>query len=278
MNSFFEKCKTAFSNVWMNIKLFFGKTGSSIKKIFISLKLKIISKNMELKKARTEKDKNRQLKKEEKAQKRAEKLRKKHEQAEERKARLKSKGPRIFRTFLNIFDVIFEVIFSCGLFFCIRPELLNFKNKQSYFEQFDFDSAKLIFLGKLLPETEEVSNLAIFIIISIFATYLIYKIVFSLVTANGINKLISILLTVITLISVFLVKDKFLIFLILYVLLFATFQFSCGFDFKVCRTKFLIFICSAFVFYVLILLSLDEYFKRFAFLLISEMKLPIKWF
>ncbi len=278
MNSFFEKCKTAFSNVWMNIKLFFGKTGSSIKKIFISLKLKIISKNMELKKARTEKDKNRQLKKEEKAQKRAEKLRKKHEQAEERKARLKSKGPRIFRTFLNIFDVIFEVIFSCGLFFCIRPELLNFKNKQSYFEQFDFDSAKLIFLGKLLPETEEVSNLAIFIIISIFAAYLIYKIVFSLVTANGINKLISILLTVITLISVFLVKDKFLIFLILYVLLFATFQFSCGFDFKVCRTKVLIFICSAFIFYVLILLSLDEYFRRFAFLLISEMKLPIKWF
>ena len=170
------------------------------------------------------------------------------------------------------------MIFSCGLFFCIRPELLNFKNKQSYFEQFDFDSAKLIFLGKLLPETEEVSNLAIFIIISIFAAYLIYKIVFSLVTANGINKLISILLTVITLISVFLVKDKFLIFLILYVLLFATFQFSCGFDFKVCRTKVLIFICSAFIFYVLILLSLDEYFRRFAFLLISEMKLPIKWF
>ena len=289
MDVFLEKCRKFFTDVFEKIGMFFKKIVkklndfriflcSEIKKFFEKIKLKKeeFLKNRAIK--RDEKKAAKQAKKEEKLKTKQEKEQRRQEEAAQRDIYLKNASLRIFRGFLNIFDVIFEVIFSCGLFFCIRPELLNFKNKQSYFEQFDFDSAKLIFLGKIMPEAEEISNLSIFIIISIFAAYLIYKIAFSLVTANGINKLVSILLTVITLISVFLVKDKFLIFLILYVLLFATFQFSCGFDFKVCRTKFLIFICSAFVFYVAILLSFDEYFRRFALLLISEMKLPIKWF
>lgn len=73
------------------------------------------------------------------------------------------------------------------------------------------------------------------------------------------------------------IKDKLLIFLVLYILLFATFQFSCGFDFKVVRIKFISFVCLAFVVYIAVLYIFDEVFRNLAILMLSEMKMPIKW-
>lgn len=289
MDVFLEKCRKFFTDVFEKIGIFFKKIVkklndfriflcSEIKKFFEKIKLKKeeFLKNRAIK--RDEKKAAKQAKKEEKLKTKQEKEQRRQEEAAQRDIYLKNASLRIFRGFLNIFDVIFEVVFACGLIFCLRPELLDLKNKNLYVGQIDFYSLELILLGRILPTSTESSNFIIFTIVCIFAAYLLYKIIFSLATANGVNKLISILLTVITLISVTLVKDKLLIFLVLYVLLFATFQFSCGFDFKVVRIKFIIFICLAFVAYIAVLCIFDGAFRNFSILLLKEMILPIKWF
>lgn len=288
MKSFFEKIRNFFSIVWINIKSFFLKFGSSIKKIIVNFKLKIKTffekiilqkkehqkNNLEKK---LEKIRLKQLKKEEKDKEKAEKLRNRKEAAEKRNAQLKAKGPKILRKLLNIFDVIFDIAFSCGLIFYLRPEFLNFKGKNAFLTQYDFSSFKIGFFGKL-SEIEEISNLTIFIIVCIFAFYLLYKIVFSLVSANGINKLVSILLTAITLVSIALVKDKFLIFLVFYILLFASFQSSCDQSFKTIGIKFLCVILLSLLAYIVILFIFDEFFRQCLILSFSEIKLPVKFF
>ncbi len=288
MDIFLEKCRKFFTDVFEKIGIFFKKIVkklndfrlflcSEIKKFFEKIKLKKeeFLKNYAIKK--DEKKAAKQAKKEEKLKARQERAQRRQEEAAQRDIYLKTTSVKIFRGFLNIFDVIFEVVFACGLFFCLRPELLDFENKDLYFAQVNFYSLKLILFGNFSPESKEISNLTIFVIVCIFAAYLLYKIIFSLVTANGINKLISVLLTVISLISVTLIKDKLLIFLVLYILLFATFQFSCGFDFKVVRIKFISFICLAFVAYIAVLCVFDEVFRNLAILMLSKMKMPIKW-
>ena len=288
MDVFLEKCRKFFTDVFEKIGIFFKKIAeklkdfrifvcSEIKKIFEKIKLKKeeFLKNQAIKK--DEKKAAKLAKDEEKLKARQEREQRRQEEAAQRDIYLKTAGAKIFRGFLNVFDVIFEVIFACGLFFCLRPELLDFENKNPDFIEFNFKSLKLILFGNFFQESDEISNLTIFIIVCIFAAYLLYKIIFSLATANGINKLISVLLTVITLISVTLIKDKLLIFLVLYILLFATFQFSCGFDFKVIRIKFISFICLAFVAYIAVLYIFDEVFRNLAILMLSEMKMPIKW-
>lgn len=288
MNSFFEKSKNFFSIVCTNIKSFFTKLASTIKKAFVNLKVNIknLFGKITLQKKEHQKDnlekklekiRSKQLKKEEKDKKKAEKLRKRKEATEKRNERLKAKGPKLLHKLLNIFDVIFDIVFSCGLIFYLRPEFLNFKEKNAFLAQYDFSSFKIGFFGKL-SESEEISNLVIFIIICIFAFYLLYKIAFSIATANGINKLISILLTVITLVSIALVKDKFLIFLVLYILLFASFQFSCGLNFKTIEIKFLCVILFSLIAYIVILFIFDEFFRQCMILSFSEIKLPIKFF
>lgn len=288
MNLIFERCRKFFTDIFEKIGIFFKKIVeeindfriflcSEIKKNFEKIKLKKeeFLKNQAIKK--NEKKAAKLAKKEEKLKAKQEREQRRQEEAVQRNIYLKTARTRIFRGFLNIFDVIFEVIFACGLIFCIRPELLDFENKTSYFKEFNFDSSKLILFENFLLEPDEISDLTIFIIVCIFAAYLLYKIIFSLFTANGVNKLISILLTVITLISVTLIKDKLLIFLVLYILLFATFQFSCGFDFKVIKIKFIAFICLAFVSYIVVLYIFDDLFKNFAIQLFKEMKMPVKW-
>lgn len=288
MDLIFEKCRKFFTDIFEKIGIFFKNIGkeindfriflcSEIKKNFEKIKLKKeeFLKNQAIKK--NEKKAAKLAKKEEKLKAKQEREQRRQEEAVQRNIYLKTARTRIFRGFLNIFDVIFDVIFACGLFFCLRPELLDFKAKSLYFGQIDSYPSELILFGNFLPKSNEISNLTIFIIVCIFAAYLLYKIIFSLFTANGVNKLISILLAVITLVSVTLIKDKLLIFLVLYILLFATFQFSCGFDFKVIRIKFISFICLAFVSYLVVLCIFDEVFKSSAIRLLKEMKMPIKW-
>lgn len=289
MDVFLEKCRKFFTDIFEKIGIFFKKIVERINdfRIFLCVKIKKFFEKIKLKREeflknraikRDEKKAAKQAKKEEKLKAKQEREQRRQEDAAQRDIYLKNASVRIFRGFLNIFDVIFEVVFACGLFFCLRPELLDFRNENTYVEHIDFYPLELILLGRILPTSTESSNFIIFTIVCIFAAYLLYKIIFSLATANGVNKLISILLTVITLISVTLIKDKLLIFLVLYILLFATFQFSCGFDFKVVRIKFISFICLAFVSYIAVLCIFDETFRKFAILLLKEMKIPIKWF
>ena len=159
------------------------------------------------------------------------------------------------------------------MIFCLKPELLAF-SEFPFLESFEFDSFKIGIFAKF-PETPEITNSMIFIICCLFAAYLLLKIVFSVFMADGINKLISVMLTVITLVSVTLIKDKFLIFFVLYILLFVTFQFSCGLNFETIKLKLFCFILLSFISYTVILYIFDGLFRDGVILILEEMSLPI---
>lgn len=284
MNSFFEKSRNFFSAIWMKIKSFFTKFSSALKKVVYVLNLKVNSlfekivqtKNeffRNIARKRTEKKILRQLKEEEKARVRSEKRRKRNEAAEKRSEMMKSAEIKFFRGFMNVLDVFFDTVFSCGVIFCLRPELLAF-SEFPFLESFEFDSFKIGFFANF-PKTPEITNSMIFIICCLFAAYLLLKIVFSVFMADGINKLISVMLTVITLVSVTLIKDKFLIFFVLYILLFVTFQFSCGLNFETIKLKLFCFILLSFISYTVILYIFDGLFRDGVILILEEMNLPI---
>lgn len=284
MNSFFEKSRNFFSAIWIKIKSFFTKFSSALKKVVYVLKLKVNSlfekivqkKNdffRNIARKRTEKKILRQLKEEEKARVRSEKRRKRNEAAEKRSEMMKSAEIKFFRGFMNVLDVFFDTVFSCGMIFCLKPELLAF-SEFPFLESFEFDSFKIGIFANF-PETPEITNSMIFIICCLFAAYLLLKIVFSVFMADGINKLISVMLTVITLVSVTLIKDKFLIFFVLYILLFVTFQFSCGLNFETIKLKLFCFILLSFISYIVILCIFDGLFRDGVILILEEMNLPI---
>lgn len=284
MNSFFEKSRNFFSAIWIKIKSFFTKVSSALKKVVYVLKLKvdslfekIVQKKNEFfrntARKRTEKKILRQLKEEEKARVRSEKRRKRNEAAEKRSEMMKSAEIKFFRGFMNVLDVFFDTVFSCGMIFCLKPELLAF-SEFPFLESFEFDSFKIGIFANF-PETPEITNSMIFIICCLFAAYLLLKIVFSVFMADGINKLISVMLTVITLVSVTLIKDKFLIFFVLYILLFVTFQFSCGLNFETIKLKLFCFILLSFISYTVILYIFDGLFRDGVILILEEMSLPI---
>lgn len=284
MNSFFEKSRNFFSAIWIKIESFFTKFSSALKKVVYVLKLKVNSlfeKTVQKKndffrniaRKRTEKKILRQLKEEEKARVRSEKRRKRNEAAEKRSEMMKSAEIKFFRGFMNVLDVFFDTVFSCGVIFCLRPELLAF-SEFPFLESFEFDSFKIGILANF-PKTPEITNSMIFIICCLFAAYLLLKIVFSVFMADGINKLISVMLTVITLVSVTLIKDKFLIFFVLYILLFVTFQFSCGLNFETIKLKLFCFILLSFISYTVILYIFDGLFRDGVILILEEMSLPI---
>lgn len=284
MNSFFEKSRNFFSAIWIKIKSFFTKFSSALKKVVYVLKLKVNSlfekivqtKNeffRNIARKRTEKKILRQLKEEENARVRSEKRRKRNEAAEKRSEMMKSADIKFFRGFMNVLDVFFDTVFSCGVIFCLKPELLAF-NEFPFLESFEFDSFKIGIFAKF-PKTPEITNSMIFIICCLFAVYLLLKIVFSVFMADGINKLISVMLTVITLVSVTLIKDKFLIFFVLYILLFVTFQFSCGLNFETIKLKLFCFILLSFISYIVILYVFDGLFRDGVILILEEMNLPI---
>lgn len=284
MNSFFEKSRNFFSAIWIKIKSFFTKFSSALKKVVYVLKLKvnslfekIVQKKNEFfrntARKRTEKKILRQLKEEEKARVRSEKRRKRNEAAEKRSEMMKSAEIKFFRGFMNVLDVFFDTVFSCGVIFCLRLELLAF-SEFPFLESFEFDSFKIGIFAKF-SKTPEITNSMIFIICCLFAAYLLLKIVFSVFMADGINKLISVMLTVITLVSVTLIKDKFLIFFVLYILLFVTFQFSCGLNFETIKLKLFCFILLSFISYTVILYIFDGLFRDGVILILEEMNLPI---
>lgn len=284
MNSFFEKSRNFFSAIWIKIKSFFTKFSSALKKVVYVLKLKvnslfekIVQKKNEffrnIARKRTEKKILRQLKEEENARVRSEKRRKRNEAAEKRSEMMKSAEIKFFRGFMNVLDVFFDTVFSCGVIFCLKPELLAFR-EFPFLESFEFDSFKIGIFANF-PETPEITNSMIFIICCLFAAYLLLKIVFSVFMADGINKLISVMLTVITLVSVTLIKDKFLIFFVLYILLFVTFQFSCGLNLETIKVKLFCFILLSFISYTVILYIFDGLFRDGVILILEEMNLPI---
>lgn len=272
-----EKICDFFHKIIFSVKQAFEKSTAKTKEFFVKLNSQRKKYLQNLAKRKSERNLARQIKKEENLKAKKEREQKKQEEAAFRKMRSKTISARIINVLMNIIDVFSEIVFFSGLIFCLKPELLDFEKNKTLFRHFNFDSINIIFFEKILPQNLQIPKLTIFIISCIFAIFLLYKIIFSVATATGVNKIISVLLSFTTLISIPLIKDKFLIFTVLYLLLFFSFQFSCGLNFKIISIKLscnLVLIVAAYIF---ILCIFDPIFKGIAVNLISELKLPLKW-
>lgn len=281
MNDFFTKLKnffisagktmkSCFSKIGLSIKNFFSRTNEQTKEFFKNYSEKTKSKRAEKQAQKIKLNKEKEERKKEK------------QLEQERKEKIDNeiaKGIRLF--FLNIFDVVFEIAFFCGIFFILRPDLLNnflTKEKLSWAENFDFGWLKAFAFIGLDKSFAEHNKNSIFIICLIFAAYVLYKIIFALLNSKRLNKFVSVLILAMSLVSLLLLKDKFLVFLIFYILLFFAFQFSCGINFATSSLKCLSVVIFSFFAYIIILCVFSEYFRMAIFFLYEEMHLPKKWF
>lgn len=300
MNDFFTKLKnffisagktmkSSFSKIGLSVKNFFSRTNERTKEFFKNYSEKTKSEKAE--KIRLKEEQNRKNENSEETFSDAEKIRLKEENEKLKKERQTNqeikkqidreiaKGIRLF--FLNIFDVVFEIAFFCGIFFILRPDLLKeFLNgeKLSWAENFDFGWLQAFAFIGLDKSFANHNKTSIFIICMIFAVYVLYKLIFALVNSKRLNKFVSVLILVMNLVSLLLLKDKFLVFLIFYILLFFAFQFSCGINFATSRLKCLSILVFSFFAYIILLCVFSSSFRMAIFFLYEEIHLPKKWF
>lgn len=255
MNDFFIKLKTWLCSAGNSIRKFFKKIGFAIKNFFLKLADK--RKSSGASKASTESEKSSSSKSSEKSI---------------------SKSVGLF--FLNFFDVLFEIAFFCAIFCILRSDFFN-KEKFSWAENFNFENLKIFaFIGidknsanASLPH----SQVSLFIIFITFVLYVFYKLIFALVNSKRFNKIVSVLLLAMNLFSLLLLRDKFLIFLIFYILLFFAFQFSCSINFKTSLVKCAIILILSFASYIILLCLFSDLFRNLIFYLYKEMRLPKSW-
>lgn len=249
--------KSFFVRVWNCIKNFFLKTDAKLTKFF--------NDNAEKSRAKkAERIRRKEAKKAEKAARKAKAAESKAESAnasyfasadntqEEPNVKNYSTNVKTFHKFkmlfLNTFDIIFEIVFFCGIIFLLNPNLITNK---SYFENWNFENIEMFFAISVSEPKD--CNFVLFVALTFFVIYFLYKIIFALSSAEGINKIVALLMLLISVFSLFLVNRIFILFLVFYVLLFFAFQLSCGIRTKTARTKFLcLIICNIIAYCVLI--------------------------
>ena len=78
-------------------------------------------------------------------------------------------------------------------------------------------------------------------------------------------------------IQIFLIQEKFIIFLAILLLVLLTMQFSMGFSARVVRVKAVFFVLFSIVFYLVIHITLYDEFAKQVREMLNIMKLPVKW-
>lgn len=276
MKSFFLKCKNILCLVKSKIKSFFSNLISLIQKWMISFGSKIISfreklsfkNNKEIKSQGSFVSEN--LSKEpdsenaQQADQESDNINKTHVSNKESN----SCKHKFIRGILQFFDIIFELVFACGIIFYMRPKFLKCEN----FLQFKF------FDKQIFSFTTEISEFAIFIILVMLVLYLLFKIIYLLLLASSANKIVAILLLAISVVCINLVQEKFLIFIALYILIFFSFQFTCGSSFLTIRKKLFTILTLDIIAYFTILAIFDDNFRNYTLLLLEEIQLPVELF
>lgn len=289
MNDFFIKLKTWLCSAGNSIRKFFKKIGFAIKNFFLKLVDEI--KSSGTKKTSSATSKNYSGTTETSADKTNSSISSKNsagareasaesEKSSSSKSSEKSISKSVGLFFLNFFDVLFEIAFFCAIFCILRSDFFS-KEKFSWAENFNFENLKIFtFIGidkNSANASLSHSQVSLFIIFITFVLYVFYKLIFALVNSKHFNKIVSVLLLAMTLVSVLLLRDKFLIFLIFYILLFFAFQFSCSINFKTSRVKCAIILILSFAFYIILLCIFSDSFKNLIFYLYKEMRLPKSW-
>lgn len=289
MKSFFIKCKSVFclakiktkmffSELFFKIKLFFKKIISAIQNWLTSIGLKLLGFREKISKVHKKPQNN--CNTEDFSQPET-KSKTEQKTSDETEVQTPCKKTNSFRNkfgrgIFHFFDIIFEVIFACGIIFYIRHDFLNFDQLENFFIHLNANT--IIILTNSFSSLENISETAVFLIFALIIFYLLFKFFYLLFLANGANKIVAILLLAMSALCLSLVNDKFLIFLALYILVFFSFQFTCGSSFLTIKRKFFAVVILDLIAYFVILIIFDNIFRNCILFLIKRIALPVGLF
>ena len=289
MKSFFIKCKSVFclakiktkmffSELFFKIKLFFKKIISAIQNRLTSIGLKLLGFREKISKVHKKSQNN--CNTEDFSQPET-KSKTEQKTSDETEVQTPCKKTNSFRNkfgrgIFHFFDIIFEVIFACGVIFYIRHDFLNFDQLENFFIHLNANT--IIILTSSFSSLENISETAVFLISALIIFYLLFKFFYLLFLANGANKIVAILLLAISALCLSLVNDKFLIFLALYILVFFSFQFTCGSSFLTIKRKFFTVVILDLIAYFVILIIFDNIFRNCILFLLKRIALPVGLF
>lgn len=159
---------------------------------------------------------------------------------------------------LSLLDIIASLVFIVTIVIAIKPGILAGKlNAPSASYHVVFEK-----IGKTLMkiETTTVSQIsasqAFFVGLGLII-FGILKTAVLLSAKNGTKKIVSALTLVMTYFACFMISDKFLLFTIFILLLYFTFDYSCGFSTPVVLVKLGIVIISAIIIYVAVHFAIE---------------------
>ncbi|MBQ5471092.1 MAG: hypothetical protein IIT58_03705 [Treponema sp.] len=184
------------------------------------------------------------------------------------------------RTILGFLDFVASIAFIAALIVALKPWLLqdnpsviSSRSLSSFLEALENIFLRRGFSSDYSDALQQLRNIVVF---SLMGGYIILKALVIGFSKNGRLKIISALLVLLTLLSVVLVSDKFLLFVLFLLLLYICFEFSCGFPWKDISTRIRdIFIITIIAYLVVHIVRIGDIRASIMFIL-TELSLPIK--
>lgn len=186
-------------------------------------------------------------------------------QSEETKNKAISAINKVGAFFRHIIDFATDIMLMFAILIFVKPELLI----DNYI---DVIAAK--FLGQNIPQ--EIITKRNFIFLVLIVIFIILKLFISLSCRKN-RKAVTALLLVMLVADFFLIQDKFLIFLILFLLILLSLQFSMGFSKRVIHIKSVSFIIVCIIGYFILHIILYDNFVSLLNSIYNTMRLPVEW-
>lgn len=179
----------------------------------------------------------------------------------------------------TIFDVFTDLLFGFALMLRLKPDIFCGINIFAF--EFPEDSKILVFInsiGEPLNLSELAENYPSFLaaFLGILIIYFVFKLIFSFFITKSPQKLLSALLVFIGILTVSLVLDKFLLFLMFYILLYFAHQLSCKIAPKTAAIKLGTIILLNIILYVTLHFAFNTELLESLKSILQTLELPIK--
>ena len=190
----------------------------------------------------------------------------------------KSKNNSILRLFVaSLLDIMASLVFIAAIVIAIKPGILAGRinaPSASYHVVFEKIGNTLMKIEST-PVNRPSASQAFFVGLGL-VIYGALKILVLLSVKNGTRKTVSILTLIITYFACFMMADKFLLFAIFILLLYASFEYSCEFPTALIFSKLAFVIVTAIAIYISVHLALDPNLAREVLDVMKKLSLPIK--
>lgn len=178
-----------------------------------------------------------------------------------RRKALKEKAAFVVLSFI---DVLASLLFIAAVVIAIKPELLPFANykfcEDSIFaEAFSWKGEYFKLIAIYRPGVNEAALLVWrnLLITAALVLFSLFKLFVALHSKNSGRKIVSVLMIAMSILACSLVADKFLIFIAFCLLIYISFEYSCGLRTKIVFTKLLTVVELAVIGYIVAHIVLD---------------------